>query len=338
MEEVVMSATDQQVSCSGAISPNGLGMTQVCVEFLYLDLTTCERCRATDSSLRQALDALSGAFAALGYDVRLSEVNITSRELAIHHRFLSSPTIRVNGVDIQVDVKESECADCGSLSGCATDCRVFTWRGVDVEQPPAGMIVDGILRALYSEQTPDETPYRLPENLDRYFTGLQAHAHPSKKGTMMTSIHVYEPALCCNTGVCGPDPEQALVQFTADIAAIAQLGGDVIRHNLANDPLAFAQAEPVAAFMRAAGSDGLPLTTVDGAVVLTGRYPSRDELARYAGLATASDGSGCCGGSTDSSCGCGSQGAAVEPTCDCGAPAQAAAATSRCGCGSTGCC
>jgi len=309
------------------------------VEYLYLDLTTCERCQSTDEATKEALSALSGVFDALGYEARLHEVNVSSRELAERYRFLSSPTIRVNGVDIETTLKESDCTDCGSLSGCATDCRVFTWRGAQYEQPPVGMIVDGILRVLYGDQQVDDTTYVFPDNLDRFFAGLETQTHHKKEGTAMASIQVYEPALCCNTGVCGPDPDQALVQFTADLAATKQLGGDVARHNLANDPFAFTQAEPVAAFMKAAGSDGLPLTTVDGAVVLTGRYPSRDELARYARLTAATD-AGCCGGTSASSCGCGSQGNATESSCGCGssAAAEPAVATAGCGCGSSGCC
>ena len=167
----------------------------------------------------------------------------------------------------------------------------------------------------------------------------------------MSTIHVYEPAMCCNTGVCGPDPAQELVQFTSDLAALKGLGADITRHNLTNDALAFTQAEPVRAFMQAAGSAGLPLTTVDGAVVLTGRYPSRAELARYAGLAATTE-TGCCGPSSDSSCGCGSQDKPADSSCGCGATAQAessccgsqaaepvaVAASSGCGCGSSGCC
>jgi len=152
------------------------------VEFLYLDMATCERCQATDSSLKQALDAMSSVFDALGYQVRVDEVHITSRELAVQHHFLSSPTIRVNGVDIQTSVKESDCADCGSLSGCATGCRVFTWSGQDFEQPPAGMIVDGILRVLYQDRTPDETPYALPDNLEQFFAGVETTVTATASG------------------------------------------------------------------------------------------------------------------------------------------------------------
>lgn len=100
----------------------------------------------------------------------------------------------------------------------------------------------------------------------------------------MTMIRVYEPALCCNTGVCGEDVDQALVTFTADLTALADQGVDISRHNLANDPMAFANDETVRSFLQVAGSEGLPLTLVDGVTVMTGNYPSREQLARYAGL------------------------------------------------------
>lgn len=100
----------------------------------------------------------------------------------------------------------------------------------------------------------------------------------------MPTIHVFEPALCCNTGVCGPDVDQALVDFTADLGHLQGLGADVRRHNLANDPSAFAGNDTVRAFLQVAGSDGLPLTLVDGLTVMTGTYPAREQLLRYAGL------------------------------------------------------
>jgi arsenite-transporting ATPase len=99
----------------------------------------------------------------------------------------------------------------------------------------------------------------------------------------MSAVRVYEAALCCNTGVCGPDVDQALVSFTADLAFLTDQGADIARHNLANDPMAFANDETVRAFLQVAGSEGLPLTTVDGVTVLTGAYPSREQLTRFTG-------------------------------------------------------
>lgn len=103
----------------------------------------------------------------------------------------------------------------------------------------------------------------------------------------MPVINVYEPALCCNTGVCGPHLDQALVTFTADFDHLRGLGAEISRHNLANDPAAFAGNDNVRSFLEVAGSAGLPLTLVDGVTVVTGTYPTRDQLLRYAGLVSA---------------------------------------------------
>lgn len=123
----------------------------------------------------------------------------------------------------------------------------------------------------------------------------------------MATIRVFEPALCCNTGVCGTDVDQGLVSFTADLNHVKGLGGDVGRFNLASDPQAFADNPVVVNFLQAAGSEALPLVLADGVTVMAGRYPSRDELMRFAGVAArpiplATRASSCCGGGATSCC------------------------------------
>ena len=98
----------------------------------------------------------------------------------------------------------------------------------------------------------------------------------------MRTIQVYEPALCCNTGVCGPDVDQALVTFTADLEHLKAHGADIARHNLANDPSSFTANDTVRAYLQVAGSEGLPLTLVDGVTVMAGSYPTRAQLLAYA--------------------------------------------------------
>jgi len=100
----------------------------------------------------------------------------------------------------------------------------------------------------------------------------------------MSTIEVFEPALCCSTGVCGGDVDQALVTFSADLDWVRSQGGDITRFNLASEPIAFTQREPVTAFLQIAGSEGLPLVLVDGVTAQTGRYPDRAQLAKWAGL------------------------------------------------------
>lgn len=128
----------------------------------------------------------------------------------------------------------------------------------------------------------------------------------------MTAIRIYEAALCCDTGVCGVDVDEALVTITADVRRLQELGVDISRHNLANDPVAFTTDETVRGFMHTVGSKGLPLTVVDGVTVAAGAYPPRELLLEVAGVGAtppAPDGrtdlglsgaasSSCCGGSS----------------------------------------
>jgi hypothetical protein len=135
----------------------------------------------------------------------------------------------------------------------------------------------------------------------------------------MATIRVFEPALCCNTGVCGPDLDQALVDFTADLSHLKAQGVDIERHNLANDPSAFATDDTVRSFLQVAGSEGLPLTLVDGVTVATGTYPSREQLWKFAGVT------------------------AAQPVVPAGVTALGlvdapTASDAECGCGPEGCC
>jgi hypothetical protein len=122
----------------------------------------------------------------------------------------------------------------------------------------------------------------------------------------MKTIQVFDPALCCSTGVCGVDVDQRLVDFSATVRWAEQNGIAVERYNLAQQPMAFAESPVVKAFLEASGEQGLPLILVDGEMVLSGRYPDRAELARLAGVearvetpvATAG---ACCGSATDNS-------------------------------------
>ena len=72
----------------------------------------------------------------------------------------------------------------------------------------------------------------------------------------MPAIRIYESALCCDTGVCGPDVDQSLVEVTADVRHLQGLGADIARHNLASEPTAFAEDETVRGFMHLVGFKG----------------------------------------------------------------------------------
>ena len=116
----------------------------------------------------------------------------------------------------------------------------------------------------------------------------------------MTTIQVFDPALCCNTGVCGVEVDQQLVDFATDVDWLKQQGGRIERFNLAQQPMVFAANPVVKAFLERSGQEGLPLILVDREVALAGRYPQRAELARWASIslpaAEIGAASGCCSG------------------------------------------
>jgi hypothetical protein len=116
----------------------------------------------------------------------------------------------------------------------------------------------------------------------------------------MTTIQIFDPALCCSTGVCGVEADQALISFAADVDWVKQNGARVERFNLAQQPMAFAENATVKSFLERSGQEALPLILVDGEIALAGRYPNRTELARWGGVAEKSEAKqgGCCGGSS----------------------------------------
>jgi AhpD family alkylhydroperoxidase len=103
----------------------------------------------------------------------------------------------------------------------------------------------------------------------------------------MKKLQVFDPALCCSTGVCGVDVDQTLVGFSADVDWAKQNGAQIERFNLAQQPMAYAENATVKSFLESAGQEGLPLILLDGEVVLSGRYPSREELIKWLGIASA---------------------------------------------------
>lgn len=116
----------------------------------------------------------------------------------------------------------------------------------------------------------------------------------------MSKVEVFDPAMCCSSGVCGTDVDQQLVTFSADVEWAKQQGAQIQRFNLAQQPMDFASNPVVRGFLERSGDEALPLILVDGQIALAGRYPNRAELSRWAGISHSPDAikptGGCCSG------------------------------------------
>ncbi|HYU31399.1 MAG TPA: arsenite efflux transporter metallochaperone ArsD [Thermoanaerobaculia bacterium] len=100
-------------------------------------------------------------------------------------------------------------------------------------------------------------------------------------------VEVFDPPLCCPTGVCGPSVDPDLVRFGADLVWLSKQGVGFDRFNLAQQPQAFAANSQVASLLSRSGVAALPLVLCDGKVLTSGSYPSRETLATATGLTEA---------------------------------------------------
>jgi hypothetical protein len=126
----------------------------------------------------------------------------------------------------------------------------------------------------------------------------------------MVRVEIFDPAMCCTTGVCGTDVDPTLSRFAADVAWLTARGVQVDRATLSQEPATFIASGPVRQALEIDGTAALPMVLVNGTVKAKGYYPTRTELAAWADvprtaiplstLVQASAGQAqdsCCGGS-----------------------------------------
>ncbi len=124
---------------------------------------------------------------------------------------------------------------------------------------------------------------------------------------MRKVMDVFDPPMCCSSGVCGARVNTDLVRFAGDLEFLKQNGVAVKRYNLSSEPAVFVQNAVVKQTLTAEGNDCLPLVLIDGKLFSKGRYPARNELLKAVGINLADEpaitepeakkcGPGCCCG------------------------------------------
>jgi Domain of unknown function (DUF2703) len=196
----VTGTDDTPATGTAAIAPPAA--KRVRVEFLFLDLTNCTRCRGTDESLESAL-AVARDFAAAGTEVEVHKIHVESAEQARELRVEGSPTIRVNGRDVAPELRESSCGSQACIDGCGESiaCRVWLHGGEEYTKPPVAMILDAILRELYGgtvvQVQTDAKPYELPDNLARFFDA-KVSARTAGEAAVTDCCPLTEQRSCCD--------------------------------------------------------------------------------------------------------------------------------------------
>lgn len=100
----------------------------------------------------------------------------------------------------------------------------------------------------------------------------------------MSKVEIFDPALCCATGVCGPSVDPELVRVATAIFLLEQKGFDIKRYNLGFEPAIFVENKEVNKIHNEKGPDSLPITLVEGKVAKIGTYPTNEEFAEWFGV------------------------------------------------------
>lgn len=119
----------------------------------------------------------------------------------------------------------------------------------------------------------------------------------------MSKIEIFDPAMCCPTGICGPAIDPELLRVATTINTLAKKGIDIVRYGLTSEPQAFIDNKKVNEYLIKEDVEALPITIVDGEVVKTRTYPTAAEFAQWTGVSIeeittvpAAKAGGCCSG------------------------------------------
>jgi hypothetical protein len=197
------------------------------LEFLYLDLDTCTRCVGTNENLATAVQSVADVLAFTKTELSVNKILIENEEQAREHHFVTSPTIRLNGRDIALEFRESQCDSCTDLCGCAegTNCREWVYEGAVYTEAPVGLIVEAILGEIFagaptaaatsttdavsalSAGVPSTNP--VPDNLKNFFAARDS----SETAVVSSCCSETEQQTCCEPSAkadcCGPVNESS---------------------------------------------------------------------------------------------------------------------------------
>lgn len=121
----------------------------------------------------------------------------------------------------------------------------------------------------------------------------------------MKTMKIFEPAMCCPTGLCGVSVDPELLRISTVLNTLQQNGIEVQRFNLTSAPEEFIKNKAVTEYLQKFGPEKLPVILVDDFIVIAGRYPTNEEFTSWLELQGKMLGVSCCEEkATEESCCC----------------------------------
>ena len=100
----------------------------------------------------------------------------------------------------------------------------------------------------------------------------------------MKKIEIFDPAMCCPTGLCGTNINPELMRIAVVIESLKKQGIIVTRHNLSDEPQVYVSNKTVNDFLQKHGADALPITLVDGEIAVSQTYPTTKQMSEWTGV------------------------------------------------------
>ena len=100
----------------------------------------------------------------------------------------------------------------------------------------------------------------------------------------MNKLEIFDPSLCCSTGVCGPSVDPELLRIATIISNLKEKGIEIKRHNLSSEPQDFIKNKTISDILEEEGAEILPVTLLNGEIVKTGEYPTDKEFSKWLGV------------------------------------------------------
>jgi len=285
--------------CESTVTTVVQATKNLIIEWRHLDVDgeTCERCYDTGENLAAEVKRLNRALNPQGINVKYNEVKLD--EAQIHE----SNVILFNGVPIEdildIEVSENYCGSCSALVGKDVSCRTIKYDGNQYDDVPAKAIRQAAYEVLGLNNV-------APTKSGCCDSGSGCDCGDTQ--TTAKTMAIYEPSMCCSTGLCGVGVDPELLRISTVLDTLKKHGIEVKRYNLTSFPQEFVKSTVVNERLNDEGVEVLPITVVDGKIIITKRYPKNADFIKFLGIpasylgeeekpaASESCGCGCAGG------------------------------------------
>jgi hypothetical protein len=96
-------------------------------------------------------------------------------------------------------------------------------------------------------------------------------------------IEIFDPPMCCPTGICGPTVDQTMINVNEMIDSLQKEGVRVERYQMTSQPHAFLNNPEVMKLVQEKQMAALPITVISNRVIKSGSYPTLEEINKIFG-------------------------------------------------------